>query len=78
MFSTEIVDHGGRCGDAMQALALDQWWHPVASIEAQDVLHRHRAMRIAPYRPAGMAIEIGFDLLAFSVSSISLLATTIS
>jgi hypothetical protein len=45
VFSTEIVDHGGRRGDAMQALA--RWWHPVASSEALDVLHR--AIRPALY-----------------------------
>jgi len=33
----EIVYHGGRRGDTAQALA--QWWHPVASSEALDVLH---------------------------------------
>jgi len=47
LFSTEIIDHGGRRGDAMQALA--RWWHPVAYIEARDVLHR--AMCITPYHP---------------------------
>jgi hypothetical protein len=43
MFLTKIIDHGNRSGDVMQALA--QWRHPVASNEAQDVLHR--AMRPA-------------------------------
>jgi hypothetical protein len=35
--------------------ALDQWRHPVASIEARDVLHWHRVMHITPHHPAGMA-----------------------
>jgi len=70
----EFVDHGGHRGDTAQALA--QWWHPVALIEALDVLHR--AMRPASYRCIAMAIEIVVDLPAFFVSSISLLATTIS
>ena len=74
MFSTKIIDHGGRRGNAMRALA--RWRHPVASIEARDLLHW--AMRITPYHPGGMAIEIGLDLPAFFVSTISLLATTIS
>jgi hypothetical protein len=62
VFSTEIVDHGGRRGDAMQALA--RWWHPVASSEALDVLHR--AIRPALY------------CLIFLSSPISLLATILS
>jgi hypothetical protein len=70
----EIVDHGGRRGDTAQALA--RWWHPVASSEALDVLHR--AMRLASYRCIAMAIEIVVDLPAFFVSSISLFDTTIS
>jgi len=72
--SFEFVDHGGRRGDTAQALA--QWWHPVASSEALDVLHR--AMHPALYRCIAMATEIVVNLPAFFVSSISLLATTIS
>jgi hypothetical protein len=34
----EIVNHGGRRGDAMRALA--RWRHPLASSEALVVLHR--------------------------------------
>jgi hypothetical protein len=68
----EFVDHGGRWGDTAQALA--QWWHPVASNEAVDALHR--AMRPALYRCIAMAIEIILNLPAFFVSSILLLATT--
>ncbi len=54
MFSTKIIDHGGRRGNAMQALT--QWRHPVALSEAQDVLHR--AMRPALHRRVRMAIDI--------------------
>jgi len=70
----EFADHGGRRGDTAQALA--RWRHPVASSEALDVLHW--AMRPTSYRCIAMAIEIVVDLPAFFVSSISLLATTIS
>jgi hypothetical protein len=72
VFSTEIVDHGGRHSDAMQELA--RWRHPVASSEALDVLHR--SMCPASYRCIAMAIEIVVDLPAFFVASISLFATT--
>jgi len=74
VFSTEIVDHGGRRGDAMQELA--RWRHPVASSEALDVLHW--AMCPAWHRCTRMVIEIDVDLPAFFVTLISLLATTIS
>jgi hypothetical protein len=70
----EIVDNGGRRGDKAQALA--RWRNPVALSEALDALHR--AMRPASYRFIAMATEIVVDLPAFFVSSISLLATTIS
>jgi hypothetical protein len=70
----EFVDHDGRRGDTVQALA--RWQHPVASSEALDVIHR--AMRPASYRCIAMAIEIVVNLTAFFDSSISLLATTIS
>jgi len=51
---TKIVNHGGRHGDAMRALS--RWGHPVASIEAQDVLYR--AMHPALHRGICMTIEI--------------------
>jgi hypothetical protein len=70
----KFVDHGGRQGNTAQALA--QWRHPVASSIAPDVLHR--AMCPVLFRCIAMAIEIVVDLPAFYVSSISLLATTIS
>jgi len=70
----EFVDHGGRQGNTVQALA--RWQHSVALSEALDVLHR--AMHPASYRCIAMALEIVIDLPAFFVLSISLLATTIS
>jgi len=69
----EIVDHGGRHGDAMQALA--RWRHPLASSEALVVLHRE--IHPASHRRIRMVVEIIVDLPAFFVSLISLLATII-
>ena len=69
MFSTEIVDHGGR-------RALAQWWHPLASSEVLVVLHP--AMHPESDRHIRMVVEIVIDLPAFFVASILLLATTIS
>jgi hypothetical protein len=66
VFSTKIVDHGGHHSNVMRA--LDQWWHPVASIEARDVLHW--AMRIAPFCHGVMAIKIIVNLPAYFVSLI--------
>ena len=74
MFSTKIFDHGGRWGDTVQE--LDRWRHPVASSEAQDVLHR--AMRPALYRCITMAIEIAIDSPAFFGAVDLLLPTTIA
>jgi hypothetical protein len=74
VFSTKIVNHGGRRGNAMRALA--RWQHPLASSEALDVLHR--AMRPASHRRIRMVVEIVINLPAFFVVLISLLATTIS
>jgi hypothetical protein len=59
----EIVDHGGCRGDMARALVRRR--HLVASHEATDALHQ--AMRIAPYCPGGMAIEIVVVLPAFFV-----------
>jgi hypothetical protein len=73
VFLTEIVYHGGRRGNAMRELA--QWWHPVVSSEALDVLHW--AMRPAWQRRIRMVIEIVVHLPAFFVALISWLATTI-
>jgi len=74
VFSKEIVDHGGRHGDAMQALA--QWRYPLASSEALVVLHR--AMCPALQRRIRMVFKIIVNLPAFFVVLIMLLATTIS
>jgi hypothetical protein len=45
------------------AQAFAQWRHLVALHQATDALNR--AMRIAPYRPGGMAIENVINLPAF-------------
>jgi hypothetical protein len=74
VFSTKIVDHGGRCGDAIRALA--RWRHPVASSEALDVLHW--VIRPALYRRIRMAIDIVVDLPELFVALISLSATILS
>ena len=74
VFSTEIINHGGRRVDAIRELA--RWQHPLASSEALVVLHR--AMHPASHRRIRMVVEIVVDLPAFFVASISLLATTIS
>jgi hypothetical protein len=60
---TKIVSHGGHRGNAMHSLA--RWWHPVASSEAQDVLHR--AMCPASRHRIRMAIEIASYSPAFFV-----------
>jgi len=74
VFSTKIVDHGGRRGDVMRELA--RWRQPVASSEALDVLHW--AMCPTWHHRIHMDIEIVVELPAYFVSSISLLATTIN
>jgi hypothetical protein len=56
----EFVVHCGRRGNTAQALA--QQWHPVASSEALDVLHR--AMHPTSYRCIAMAINIVVNLPA--------------
>ena len=73
VFSTKIIDHGGSHGDVMQVFT--RWRHPVASIEAQDVLHP--VMRPRSYRHICMAIQIASNLSAFFVVVESLLPTTI-
>jgi hypothetical protein len=70
----KFVDHGGHQGNVARAIA--RWRDIVASHEATNAFHW--AMHIAPYCPGGMAIEIVTNLPAFFVSSMSLLATTIS
>jgi hypothetical protein len=73
-FHSKIVNHGGRPGNTVWALA--RWQHLVASHEATDALHR--AMRIAPYHPGGMRIEIVINLPAFFVIVDLLLPITIA
>jgi len=74
VFSTKIVDHGGRRGNAMRALA--RWRNPLASSEALVVPHRE--MHPASHRRIHMIVEMVVDLPAFFVASILLLVTTIS
>jgi hypothetical protein len=52
--------------------ALTRWRHLVALHEALDALHW--VMRIAPYCPGGMAIEIVINLPAFFVILDSIVA----
>jgi hypothetical protein len=59
VFSTKIVDHGGRRSNVMQALA--QWWHPVASSETRDV--HNRVMRPLSHRRIRTTIEIASILM---------------
>jgi hypothetical protein len=73
VFLNKFVDHGGRHGDVAQALT--QWWHPVASCEAQDVLHW--VMHPALYHHICMVIKITSNFPAFSLSSIPLSPTTV-
>jgi hypothetical protein len=68
-----FVNHGGRWGNTAQALA--RWWHPVASSEAQDVLHW--AMHPAPYRRIRMVIKITSTFPAFFVIVNSIVANNL-
>ena len=61
LFLTKIIDHGGRCGASMRALA--RWQHPVASSEALNVLHR--LICPASHRHIRMVIEISSICLLF-------------
>jgi hypothetical protein len=70
----KFVDHGGRQDNTAQTLA--QWWHPVASSAALDVLNW--AMHPALYRRICMAIEIASDLPAFFIIVIFLSPITIA
>ena len=74
MFSTKIIDHGGRWGNTAQA--LNRWRHPVASSEAPDVLHW--AMGPALYPCMAMAVKIAIDPPAFFVAVNLLSPTTIA
>jgi hypothetical protein len=68
-----FVNHGGHWGNTAQALA--QWRHPVASIEAWDVLHW--AMRPALYRCIRMVIKITSTFPAFFVVLNSVVASNL-
>jgi hypothetical protein len=63
VFCANTIDHGGRHGDAMQALA--RWRHPVTSSEAWGVLHWE--MCPTSYRRICMVIKIASDSPAFFV-----------
>jgi hypothetical protein len=62
---TKIVDHGGRHGNAVQS--LDRWWHPVASGEARDVLHKTMGPASYCCICMGVAIKIASNLPAFYI-----------
>jgi hypothetical protein len=64
LFAAKIVNHGGCQGNTAQALA--QWWYPVASRKAFDVLYW--AMHPALYRHICMVIKITSNLPAFFVA----------
>jgi hypothetical protein len=63
LFSTKIVDHGCCRSDPIGTLA--RWWHPLASSEARDLLHR--AMHPASYCRIRKVIKIASDSPAFFV-----------
>jgi hypothetical protein len=63
VFFNVFVNYGDRWGNTAQALT--RWRHPVASSEAQDVLHR--AMCPALYRRIHMVIKITSTFPAFFV-----------
>jgi hypothetical protein len=67
VFSAKIVNYGSRRGNANAMRALARWQHPVpvASSEAQDVLHR--VMHPASHRRIRMAIKIASNLPAFFI-----------
>jgi hypothetical protein len=72
--SFEFVNHDGHRGNTAQA--LNQWWHPVASSEALDVLHQAMGPALCPH--IRMALEIASDLPIFFVVIHLLLPTTMS
>ena len=72
--SFEFVNHDGHRGNTVQA--LNQWQHPVALIEALDMLHQ--AMHPTSYRRIYIAIEVASDSPAFFVVLNSLFPTTIA
>jgi hypothetical protein len=58
---TNFDDHDSCRGNTVQTLT--QWWHPVASSAALDVLHWAMRIAIALYRCIAMAIVTAWDLL---------------
>jgi hypothetical protein len=68
-----FVNHGGCWGNMAQALA--QWWHPVASSEARDALHR--AMHPVLYRRICMGIKMTSTFPAFFVDADSVVANNL-
>ena len=70
----KFVDHGGRQDNTAQTLA--QWWHPVASSAALDVLNW--AMHPALYCRIRVAIKIASDLPAFFIIINFLLPITVA
>jgi hypothetical protein len=73
-FRPKIDDHGVRRSDMGRILA--QWWHPVASKVALDMLHW--AMHLALHQRIVMAIGIVIDLPAFFVFLDSMFAHNVS
>ena len=72
--STKFVNHGGRRGDAAQALT--QWWHPLASSKARDVLHW--VLRPALYCRIRMVIKIASEFPTFFIDVDYLFAHNLS
>jgi hypothetical protein len=60
IFELTLRHHGGCQGDTAQTLA--QWWHPVASSKALDVLHR--VIHSALHRCTPMVIKIASNFPA--------------
>jgi hypothetical protein len=69
----EFANHGGRWGNTAQALT--QGWHPVASSEAQDVLHW--AIYTALHHLFRMATKIASNLRVFFVIVNSVVANNL-
>jgi hypothetical protein len=56
-------NHRSHVQFMLSDIILAQWWHPVASSEALDLLHR--AMRAVTYRRIAMAIKTATILGVF-------------
>jgi hypothetical protein len=59
----EFTNHG--CQEAMRHRHLPQWWHPLASSEARDVIHQ--AMRPVLHHRIHMVIKIASNFTTFFV-----------